>query len=93
MIKAIELQTSYILSVITRMAEKGMSTVEVRPEVYEDYNRRIDEAHDRMVWTHQGTENWYRNRLGRVVAISPWRNDYFWLLTRDADPQDYVFES
>ena len=93
MIKAIELQTSYILSVITRMAEKGMSTVEVRPEVYEDYNRRIDEAHDRMVWTHQGTENWYRNRLGRVVAISPWRNDYFWLLTRDADPQDYVFGS
>ncbi|MCA1243312.1 NAD(P)/FAD-dependent oxidoreductase [Stappia stellulata] len=93
MIKAIELQTSYILSVITRMAEKGMSTVEVRPEVYEDYNRRIDEAHDRMVWTHQGTENWYRNRLGRVVAISPWRNDQFWLLTRDADPQDYVFGS
>ncbi|WP_029057869.1 flavin-containing monooxygenase [Stappia stellulata] len=92
MIKAIELQTSYILSVITRMAEKGTSTVEVRPEVYEDYNRRIDAAHDRMVWTHQGTENWYRNRLGRVVAISPWRNDQFWLLTRDADPGDYVFE-
>lgn len=71
MIKAIELQTSCILSVIIRMAEKGRSTVEVRPEVCEDDNRRIDEAHDRMVWTHQGTENWYRNRLGRVVRFPP----------------------
>ena len=91
MIKAIELQTSYILSILSRMAEQKAATVEVRPEVFEDYNRRIDEAHERMVWTHQGTENWYRNSRGRVVAITPWRNDYFWHLTRDADPADYLF--
>ncbi|WP_158971248.1 flavin-containing monooxygenase [Chachezhania sediminis] len=93
MIKAIELQTSYILSIVARMAEAGARTVEVKPEVYEDYNRKIDEAHNRMVWTHEGTENWYRNSRGRVVAITPWRNDHFWHLTRDADPDDYIFDS
>ncbi|WP_349358926.1 FAD-dependent oxidoreductase [Stappia sp.] len=91
MIKAIELQTSFILSIIGRMYERGATTVEVRPEAYEDYNARIDEAHNKMVWTHEGTENWYRNSRGRVVAISPWRNDYFWSLTRDADPRAFVF--
>ncbi|MFM2280422.1 MAG: hypothetical protein RLZZ444_2653, partial [Pseudomonadota bacterium] len=93
MIKAIELQTSYIFSVIARMVEAGARSVEVREETYEDYNRRIDEAHGRMVWTHEGTENWYRNSRGRVVAISPWRNDDFWRMTRDADPADYIFSS
>tara|TARA_R110002020_G_scaffold424896_3_gene634254 strand:- start:11559 stop:13487 length:1929 start_codon:yes stop_codon:yes gene_type:complete len=91
MIKAIELQTSYILSVLARMAEQKAATVEVRQDVFESYNSSIDEAHNRMVWTHEGTENWYRNSRGRVVAITPWRNDYFWHLTRDADADDYVF--
>jgi 4-hydroxyacetophenone monooxygenase len=93
MIKAIELQTSYILSVMSRMVERNAATVEVRQEVFENYNKRIDAAHDRMVWTHEGTDNWYRNSRGRVVAITPWRNDYFWHLTRDANADDYVFES
>lgn len=93
MIKAIELQTSYILSILARAFERDARTVEARPEVYEQYNRRIDQAHERMVWTHAGTENWYRNSRGRVVAITPWRNDYFWQITRDANPEDYLFDN
>ena len=91
MIKAIELQTGYILSVIGKMLERDARTVEVREELYEDYNRRIDEAHARMVWTHEGTDNWYRNSRGRVTAITPWRNDDFWKMTQDANPDDFIF--
>ncbi|MEP0156677.1 NAD(P)/FAD-dependent oxidoreductase [Pseudophaeobacter sp.] len=93
MIKAIELQTSFILSIISRMFERNAQTVAVTAQAHESYNARIDEAHNKMVWTHQGTENWYRNSRGRVVAISPWRNDYFWSLTRDADPGAFTFET
>ena len=92
MIKAIELQTSYILSIVSRMIQKDARTVEVKSEVFEAYNNRIDEAHNGMVWTHEGTENWYRNSRGRVVAITPWRNDLFWHMTRDADPADFHFD-
>lgn len=91
MIKAIELQTGYILSVIGKMLERDARTVEVRAELFEDYNRRIDEAHARMVWTHEGTDNWYRNSRGRVTAITPWRNDDFWKMTQDANPDDFIF--
>tara|TARA_R100001086_G_scaffold113820_2_gene58111 strand:- start:5673 stop:7619 length:1947 start_codon:yes stop_codon:yes gene_type:complete len=93
MIKAIELQTSYVISVLNEMFERRASTVEVRQDVFDDYNYRIDAAHDRMVWTHSGTENWYRNARGRVIAITPWRNDDFWQMTRNANPNDYVFHS
>ena len=63
----------------------------VRKEIYHDYARAVDEAHEKMVWTHPGAENWYRNRRGRIVAITPWRNDMFWRMTRAADPADYRF--
>ena len=90
-IKAVELQVDYVLSVLERMFERGAASVEVREDVHERYNARVDEAHQRMVWTHQGTDNWYRNSRGRVVAITPWRNDDFWRMTRQANADDYVF--
>lgn len=92
MIKAIELQTSYILGIIEKMIEKGARSVEVRPDIFEDYNKRIDEAHNRMVWTHHGTQNWYRNSRGRVIAITPWKNDDFWRMTRHVEESDYIFD-
>jgi len=63
----------------------------VKPEVYERYKDKVDAAHAKMVWTHSGAENWYRNSRGRIVAITPWRNDDFWRMTRRADPADYIF--
>jgi 4-hydroxyacetophenone monooxygenase len=91
MIRNIECQTHYALSVLQRMFEKQASTAEVREDIYEDYKRRIDDAHEKMVWTHPGVDSWYRNSRGRVVAITPWRNDAFWRMTRQANPDDYVF--
>jgi 4-hydroxyacetophenone monooxygenase len=92
-VKAIELQMDYVLSVLERMFGLGASTVEVRRAVFERYNARVDTAHQKMVWTHPGADNWYRNSRGRVVALTPWRNDDFWRMTRQADPEDYVFET
>lgn len=92
MIRSIENQSRYAVSILEKMFERGADTVEVRDNVYYDYNEKLDEAHAAMVWTHPGTENWYRNSRGRVVAITPWRNDAFWRMTRDADPDDFIFE-
>lgn len=70
-------------------AEAG--AVEVREDVYADYKARIDAAHEKLVWTHPGATNWYRNSRGRVIAITPWRNDAFWRMTREANPMDLTF--
>jgi len=93
MIRNIECQTNYALSVLEKMFDRGAPSAEVRQDRYEDYKQRIDAAHERLVWTHPGVDNWYRNSRGRVVVITPWRNDAFWRMTREANPDDYVFSS
>lgn len=95
MIRNIENQMHFAGEVVLASAARGADTVEVKDEVYQDYRRRIDEAHATLVWTHPGTENWYRNAKGRVIAITPWRNDAFWRMTRSpkADDLDFGFGS
>jgi 4-hydroxyacetophenone monooxygenase len=89
-ITPIENQMNYVMNLLEQMFDTGTDTVEVREEVYRSYNDKVDAAHERMVWTHKGMDNWYRNSRGRVVAITPWRNDDFWRMTRQADLGDYI---
>ncbi len=93
MIRSIECQTNYLMSLLDELFARRADAVEVSEDVFEAYNQRIDDAHNRMVWTHKGVDNWYRNSRGRVTAITPWRNDDFWRMTRQADPADYRFLS
>jgi 4-hydroxyacetophenone monooxygenase len=81
---------AYIAGLIIRMVEGGLSSVEVRAEVAEDYDRRVDAEHEQLVWTHPGTTNWYRNAKGRVVNAMPWRAVDYWSLTRDPNLDDYI---
>ncbi|BBI20591.1 putative monooxygenase y4iD [Qipengyuania flava] len=92
MIRNIENQMHFAGQVVHCAEAQEASTVEVKETAYTDYSRRIDDAHDRLVWTHPGTENWYRNSQGRVVAITPWRNDAFWRMTRSPDEADLQFD-
>ena len=89
-IGSIENQMDYVMNALALMFDQGAAELEVRQDVHDAYNARVDAAHDRMVWTHRGMSNWYRNSKGRVVAITPWRNDDFWRMTRRADPADYI---
>ncbi|QIG54762.1 FAD-dependent oxidoreductase [Altererythrobacter sp. BO-6] len=91
MIRNIENQMHFAGKVVEEAAAAGAATVEVKADVYHEYNRRIDEEHEKLVWTHPGTENWYRNSSGRVIAITPWRNDAFWRMTRKPKREDLEF--
>lgn len=91
MIRNIENQAHYAMRVIEALIAQGASSVEVRDEVYRSYVARLDAAHEKLVWTHPGAENWYRNSRGRIIAITPWRNDAFWRMTREAHPDDLTF--
>lgn len=92
MIRNIENQAHYATRIIETLIQHDAAAVEVREDVYRDYKARIDAAHEKLVWTHPGTENWYRNAHGRVIAITPWRNDAFWRMTRTAKVEDLRFD-
>lgn len=88
-IAPIEAQMGYLRDLLARMFDQGAAAVEVRPEVHDAYNLKVDAAHERMVFAHKGTSNWYRNSRGRIVAITPWRHDDFWRMMHRADLADY----
>lgn len=84
-----ECQVDYVLDVARAMAEHGLGAVECRREVHGAYNREVDEAHARMVWTHPGVRSYFSNGRGRVVTNSPWRVVDYWRRTRTADLADF----
>lgn len=86
-----ECQVRYAMQCIRELIEGGHAAMDCRLPVYEEFNRRVDEAHSRMVWTHRGVKNWYKNKDGRVTAVSPWRLVDYWRLTAALNPSDYRF--
>lgn len=85
-----ECQVRYITGVLRAMLEQGLDTVEVRREVHDDYNARVDAEHAELVWSHGGMRNWYRNDKGRVFSPMPWRFVDYWRMTREPDMSDFV---
>jgi 4-hydroxyacetophenone monooxygenase len=85
-----EAQASYIAAMIIEMIEQSISAVEVRRDVTEAYKARVDAAHEKMIWTHPGMTNWYRNKAGRVVNNTPWRSVEYWRMIRTPDLNDFL---
>lgn len=85
-----ECQVNYVMQCLDAMIGNAWSTVECRQDVHDAYNERVDRAHERMIWTHKGMANWYRNRAGRVFANSPWRLVDYWRMTSKPDFDEYL---
>ena len=49
----------------------------------------VDAAHAKMVWTHPGMSNWYRNAQGRITAAIPWRVVDYRNMVKHADLDAY----
>lgn len=69
----VELQAKYISSAMGAMVANQATSVECTPEAARTYTREATDAHRRLVFTHPGMSNWYKNRAGDVVTVSPWR--------------------
>jgi 4-hydroxyacetophenone monooxygenase len=93
LIGSAEAQLHYLMGLIEQLVAHGGGAIEVREAVYEAYNRRVDAAHERMVWTHPRMETYYRNSHGRVVVTTPFRVVDYWHMTRSVDLGDYELEA
>jgi len=90
LIFTVEAQVHYVLSALQQTFELGLSSLEIRQDVFGEYARRVDAANEAMIWTHPGMDTYYRNSRGRVVVNSPFRNLDFWRMTRHADLADFT---
>ena len=88
----LETQVQYVMSLLkAALRDHGQHfEIEVRKDIHDAYNGRVQDAHAKMIWTHKGMSNWYRNARGRVVAPTPFRNDDYWHMTCNSGLADYV---
>ena len=88
----LEIQMRYVATLLQQMVDQQHRRPRGRQDVHEDYNERVDRAHESTIWTHPGFDTYYRNSRGRIVVNSPWRNVDFWQLARTPDLTEYVTE-
>lgn len=86
----VECAMRHVTGALVHMCENEIASVEVRRDVHDDYNARVDTEHEQLVWSHPGMRTWYRNAAGRVFSPMPWRFVDYWQMTHDFDPADYV---
>jgi 4-hydroxyacetophenone monooxygenase len=85
-----ECEMRYVTDCIRHMVEHGISSVEVKQDVHDEYNKRVDAEHDQLVWSHSGLHSWYRNSKGRVFSPMPWRFVDYWQMTHDFNESEYT---
>jgi len=74
MIYMIESQIAYVLQALRTMRERGLGTMEVRPENERQYNAQIDRQLQGTVW-NTGCASWYLDDTGRNASLWP---DWTW---------------
>lgn len=84
-----ECQARYISSAIAELLGDDLAAIEVKQDVHDEYNERVDAEHAELIWTHPGMTNWYRNKNGRNTALVPWRLVDYWDMTHDIDLDEF----
>jgi 4-hydroxyacetophenone monooxygenase len=84
-----EVQMRYIGRLLTSMFEKNLRAIDVRKDVFEQYNGDVDRTSATTVWSHTGTTTFFRNARGRLVFVSPYRNVEYWTKAECSDLEDY----
>jgi cation diffusion facilitator CzcD-associated flavoprotein CzcO len=86
----IESQLNYVMDALRLMRERGIDSVDVRQEVQDAYNDKLQARMAKSVWNTGGCSSWYIDANGRNSTIWP---DFTWryrLRLRRFDASAYV---
>ncbi|MHB8529034.1 MAG: flavin-containing monooxygenase [Caulobacteraceae bacterium] len=88
-----ECSVRYILGCLKLMAETGAETMEVRREVHDAFNVKVDAANALMAWGSPGVTSWYKNAAGRVTQNWPFPLVDYWNATIAPNPEDFLLKT
>jgi 4-hydroxyacetophenone monooxygenase len=84
-----EVQMRYIARLLTATFESHIPAIDVRQHIFEEYNDLVERTAATTVWTHPGTNTFFRNDRGRLVFVSPFRNVEYWARAQQSGLDDY----
>ncbi|WP_277962534.1 flavin-containing monooxygenase [Pseudomonas sp. RIT-To-2] len=85
-----ELTATYIVDAVRLLLEGGHQSMEVKPQVFEHYNQRVDQANGLRAWGFSKVSSWYKNSKGRVTQNFPFDAIEFRRRTHEVEPTDYL---
>jgi 4-hydroxyacetophenone monooxygenase len=87
-----ECSVRYIIGCLKILAETGAKALEVRPDVHDAFNEKVDAGNRLMAWGSPRVTSWYKNEAGRVTQNWPFALVDYWSATLAPDPADFVLE-
>jgi cation diffusion facilitator CzcD-associated flavoprotein CzcO len=84
----IECQARYVLDCIEALVERDLAYLDLREDVMEAYNARLQRELERTVWA--ATErSWYKDAAGKITNNWSGTTTRYWWRTRHADLREY----
>ncbi len=80
----------YIVGALKLLAETGSQTIEVRKDVHDAFNVKVDAANALMAWGAPQVSSWYKNAKGRVSQNWPFPLVDYWSATVSPKPEDFI---
>ncbi|MCU1427763.1 MAG: hapE [Actinomycetia bacterium] len=79
----------YVLGCIDLLLRGEHRALDVRKDVHDEFNERVDAENRMMAWGASDVNSWYKNDRGRVAQNWPFTLLEYWQRTRAPDPDDY----
>ncbi len=89
MVVMMEAQFAYILDALDTMARRGVTSIDVRPQVQQAYSNEMQTALADTVWG-SGCASWYLDKEGRNTTLWPTFTFSFKKRTSHFDPASYT---
>jgi cation diffusion facilitator CzcD-associated flavoprotein CzcO len=80
----IECQTNYILDCLAQMDARGITAIDLRREVLDAFDARLQSELERTVWAVTA-KSWYKTEEGRITNNWCGTTTRYWWKTRHAD--------
>ncbi|WP_406474340.1 flavin-containing monooxygenase [Streptomyces platensis] len=84
-----ECAVRYLLDAVRLLHRLGKRRLDVRQDVHDRYNARIDRATAERAWGWTSVRTWYVNDKGRSPQNWPFSALEYWDATRAVDPEHY----
>lgn len=89
----IESQVAFVLDALRTVDRSRLSSIDVRREVEDDFNREIEERMEGTVWTTGGCGSWYLDANGKNSTLWPGFSFELRWRTRKFDVAAYTTQS
>ena len=84
-----EIWSRYTAQAIVHLIENDKKSIEVRKDVFDDYNHRLDKQVEGLIWEFEG-RGYYVNEHGRQSVNAPWHTWDYHRMVSQINLDDYT---